>query len=187
MRKKSLLITLLIIIVVLAVIYYYLINKSEFTKGSHSWAAEKMVEESEAIYLGYNMHFEGFGNPTLQNVYLLQAENNITQNNNEQISITVFIDKNNRVGALDEKYVIDEGIIDELIPVSGFKLRGSEFNLAIRVELIEKNYKKDFDTLVIEYSHFGITKKQNIKFEGIFKLGENINSFIGTLAKLLIN
>lgn len=168
MRRKSLVITTLITSAVLIGLYFYLLNKAEFTKGSHAWASKEVIEESEVIYLGYNLTFNGYGSPTIQSIYLQQTEGEKGQQYDEQISISVFIDKNNRIGAVDEKYALDEGIIDELIPVRGYKLKESDFNLAIRVELKDKDFKKDFDTLVIEYSHLGVTKKQVIDFEGLF-------------------
>lgn len=169
MKKRRKIITILIIIfAVLIVLYYYLLNKAEFTKRSHPSISIEMLEVHEVLYFGYEFNFEGFGNPTLQDIYLIQTDGEIVQQNKNQISITSFIDKSKRIGIVKEKYAIDQGIVDELIHVSGFKLKDSVFNLAFKVEFLDMNNKYDFNTLVIEYSHLGITKKQYIDFEGLF-------------------
>ncbi|OIJ20763.1 hypothetical protein BKP45_08160 [Anaerobacillus alkalidiazotrophicus] len=63
----------------------------------------------------------------------MKTDGTILEENVEQIAVTPFIDKSMRVGAIDEVTVKEGGIMDELIPISGFLLEQSSYALALNL------------------------------------------------------
>ena len=148
--------------------YYYLSTNSGFELGSSSSISRQALEEHGTVFFGYQFYFEGYGTPTIENIYLVQRDGTINRQNNNQISITPFIDLSKQIGVLEESYVMEEGIIKELAPIQGFKFKNNHYNVAFKVELKDENFDQDFQAFIVEYRHLGIRKEQSIDFEGFF-------------------
>jgi len=169
-RKRLIVIFLFFLITGITGLYYYLTNQGEFVKWHHSYGTLEMFNEHEVMYFGgYKLVFKGVGNPTIQDIYFIQTDGTHIKTNDKPISITPIVDTSEEIGTVIEEDVIDEDRKNELIPISGFKLKEEGFNLALRVKLNDKNYNKDVHTLVIEYNHLGINKQQSIGFDGFFR------------------
>lgn len=149
-------------------IYYYLSTHSNFEIRTSSGILRTAMEEYGTIYLGHQFYFEGYGTPTIENIYVVQTDGLINQPNDKQISIIPFIDESGTIGVADEAYVSKEGISNAIIPVQDFKFKNQHYNVAFKVKLKDKSFNQDFHAVIIEYRHLGIRKEQSLDFDGFF-------------------
>lgn len=164
-----------VLTIVFTSIFVVMIQKGEFTKWNHSTYDINLMKEKEVIYLGnYILSWNGYGNPKIQDIYFIQMDGTITKENQEQLSVTPYIDHSQTIGVVDEAHIEEEeeGIEDELVSVRGYQAKNKEYHLAFRVELKDKEYIQDVHTMVVEYRHFGLKKTQEIEFEGFFHESE---------------
>ncbi|WP_341963409.1 hypothetical protein NM897_16800 (plasmid) [Planococcus maritimus] len=167
-KKRRLLVLLLLSLMMFSGIYYYLSTNSNFEIGASSKIVKKVMEEQETIYFGYQFHFEGYGNPTIENVYVVQTDGTINQPSNQQILITPLIDTSGKIGVLYEEHILEEGLSNSIAPVQGFKSKDHNYNIAFKVELKDESFDQDFHAFIIEYHHLGMLKTQSLDFEGFF-------------------
>ncbi|MFC0189553.1 hypothetical protein ACFFJY_14710 [Fictibacillus aquaticus] len=142
--------------------FQYVSNEGKFTKRSHTTVDIETLQKEKAVYIGYDLKWEGLGAPVLQKAELIKTDNTIVAKDDKQILIRLFINKTN-FGAVSEEEVIKEGLYDNLLPVRGYKADG-DFSLVLRVELVDKDWNQDIKSVKITYKKFGITHVQNISF-----------------------
>ncbi|WP_078427376.1 hypothetical protein [Alkalihalobacterium alkalinitrilicum] len=163
--KKN--IFILFIVVILAIsfvwIFEYVSHEGEFTKWSHTTLGKNHFIEGKTFYLDYLIRWEGIGNPTLEKIEFIKEDGTIVAKEDDQLRIEPFINLGG-YGQVDEEFAIKEGIIEELIPVKGFKVI-DDFYLVLRVELTDSNFDKDISEVRMTYKKFGRTQFQYISFE----------------------
>jgi hypothetical protein len=150
--------------------FNYVLSKGEFVIGSSSYLAmdAPIVKERLPFYLGYGLHWGGFGKPTLNNVTLIKHDGTELNEDDLQISVTSMIDEMGVTGVMNEESVIKEGYINEYLPVENYKV-DDNFLLVFRVELHDANYENNISHLMIEYKNFGFRQQKTLEFEGFFK------------------
>lgn len=157
-------------LVLIVIIFSYIFSKGEFIIGTTSYISmdAPIVEERLPFYIGYGIHWEGIGKPTLTNVTLIKQDGTELNEEDIQISVTSMIDEMGVTGVIDEESVIKEGYINEYLPVENYKV-DDNFQLVYRVELHDSNYENNISHLIIEYKNFGFRQQQTMDFEGFFK------------------
>lgn len=171
--KNRMILLVTTLIIVFTSIFVFMIQKGEFEKWHHSTFDRNMMNDKEIMYLGnYLLSWNGYGNPTIEDIYFIQKDGTVLREGNEQLSFTPYIDLSNTIAVVDEAHVEEEGLEDDLISTHGYQAKDGKYNLAFKVHLKDKNYNSDVHTIVVEYSHFGIKKKQEIGFEGFFHESE---------------
>ncbi|WP_332633923.1 hypothetical protein [Halalkalibacter flavus] len=150
--------------------FNYVLSKGEFVIGSSSYLAmdAPIVKERLPFYLGYGLHWGGFGKPTLNNVTLIKHDGTELNEDDLQISVTSMIDEMGVTGVMNEESVIKEGYINEYLPVENYKV-DDNFLLVFRVKLHDANYENNISNLMIEYKNFGFRQQKTLEFEGFFK------------------
>lgn len=150
-------------------IVYFVFSKGDFVMGSTSYIAmdAPIVEERLPFYIGYGIHWEGFGNPTLTDVTLMKKDGTELGEGDLQLSVTSMVDEIGVTGVIDEESVLKEGHIDGYLPVENYPV-DNNFLLVFRVELHDPDYENNVSHLVINYKNFGIPQKQTLDFEGFF-------------------
>lgn len=141
----------------------YISHKGKFTKWSHSTVEKELFYNGGAIYLGYNFGWEGIGNPLLEKVEFIKKDGTFVAEDDE-IRIESYIANTNRIGALDEESVINEGLNDDFVNVKDFKVY-EDFNLVLRVEYEGTVAENDIRTLRIRYKKYGVPQYQDIPFD----------------------
>ncbi|WP_223699875.1 hypothetical protein [Sutcliffiella deserti] len=151
------------------IIYNYVFSKGEFVIGSTSYIDKDadIVEEKLPLYMGYGIHWNGFGKPTLTNVTLVKNDGTKLSEDDLQISVTSMIDKTGMTGVIIEEHAIKEGYINEYLPVESYKVEDN-FLLVCRVELHDSTYENNISHLIIEYKNSGFPQQQKLKFKGFF-------------------
>ena len=157
-------------LILIVIIFNYVFSKGEFVIGSTSYIAmdAPIVEERLPFYMGYGLHWNGFGEPILTNVSLIKHDGTELNEDDLQISVTSVVDEIGVTGVIDEDYAIEEGYINEYLPVKNYKVKDN-FVLVFRVELHDTNYENNISHLMIEYKNFGFRQEQTLEFEGFFK------------------
>ncbi|WP_100404277.1 hypothetical protein [Bacillus solitudinis] len=157
-------------LVLSVIIFNYVFSKGEFVIGSTSYIAKDapIVEERLPFYMGYGLHWGGFGKPTLTNVTLIKHDGTELNEEDLQLTVTSMIDEMGVTGVIDEDFAIEEGYINEYLPVENYKVEDN-FMLVFRVELHDANYENNISHLIIEYKNFGFRQQQTMEFEGFFK------------------
>jgi len=149
--------------------YNYLLNEGVFNKWSHPTIQRESLEKHGVMYFGYGFRWKGHGSSTISDVYLVKSDGKILQKNNEQISITPFIQPHggNTIGVTPKEVAVEEGLIDNLTPIGGTSINNDGwFRLVLKVELLDENYSKDFNSLIIEYKYLGFNRTQHFDFDG---------------------
>ena len=158
--------TLLLIVIT----FNYVFSKGEFVIRSTSYASmdAPIVKEKLPFYMGYGLHWNGFGKPTLNNVKLIKQDGTELKEDDIQISVTSMIDKMGMTGVIDEESAIKEGNIKDYLSVENYKV--DEISLLVfRVELHDENYENNISHIIINYKNFGFPQQQTLEFEGFFK------------------
>ncbi|MDG5788591.1 hypothetical protein QA612_13985 [Evansella sp. AB-P1] len=158
------------LLILFSILFNYVFSKGEFVIGSTSYITKdaQMVEEGLPFYMGYGLHWEGFGNPTLTNVTIIKHDGTELNKDDLQLSVTSMIDEMGVTGVIDEEYAMEEGYVNEYLPVENYKVEDN-FILVFRVELHDSNYENNISQLIIEYNNFGFQQKQTLEFEGFFR------------------
>ncbi|KHF39381.1 hypothetical protein [Halalkalibacter okhensis] len=156
-------------LVLIVCIVNYVFSKGEFVIGSTSYIAmdAPVVEEGLPIYMGYGVHWSGFGNPTLTNVSLIKDDGTELSEDDLQLSVTSMIDEMGVTGVIDEDFAIEAGYINEYLLVENYQVI-DDLLLVFRVELLDTNYENNISYLMIEYKNFGFRQQQTLEFEGFF-------------------
>ncbi|MGO4889523.1 hypothetical protein ACJ2A9_17385 [Anaerobacillus sp. MEB173] len=158
-------------LVIFVIIFNDAFSKGEFIiGGTTSYIAldAPIVEERLPFYIGYGLYWDGIGKPNLTNVTLIKNDGTELNEEDLQISVTSMIDEMGVTGVIAEESVIEEGYINEYLPVENYKV-DDNFLLVFRVELHDSNYENNISHLIIEYKNFGFQQKQTLNFEGFFK------------------
>ncbi|OIJ08805.1 hypothetical protein BKP35_17430 [Anaerobacillus arseniciselenatis] len=167
-RNIVIILTVIVLIVSVWLAFKNISHDGAFTKWSHSTAGIEHFENGKAFYLGYYFRWEGIGSPTLEKIEFIKNDGEIVAKEDDEFQINSFI-KTDGFGAVDEEYVISEGINDELLPVKGFNV-DQDFHLVLRVKLKDVDVSNDIKMIRITYKKFGVTQFQNISFDdGIIK------------------
>jgi hypothetical protein len=163
--KRTLMKWIVVSVLVISAIFAfrYLSHEGKFEKYSHVTIGKETLKERKAVYLGYQLKWEGIGNPTLQKVEFIKNDGTIVAKDDDQMLIKPFISKMD-FGGYYEEDAIKEGIIDTLLPVKEFKA-DDDFSLVIRVEPNDFEWDRDIKTVRIMYKKFGQTQFQNISFD----------------------
>lgn len=168
MKKKILILFVLSVLVISILgILNFIIHEGEFNKVSHSSVLKKHFEGGEAIYLGYRFIWEGLGEPMIEQIEFFKKDGTIVAENDDEFRILPFIEEigiENSISSMDEKNVISQGTIDNLVTMSNFRVKG-DFNLILRVEFHGDNSDNDISRLRLTYKKFGLTLHQEIPFE----------------------
>lgn len=171
MKKKTILFLSLLLIIIIFVIWIstHIVHDGKFKKWSHTTTSEEHFKNGEAVYLGYDFSWEGTGRPTLKQIEFIKKDGTIiTEDDNYKIQTFIDITQNgDLIGALDEKTVKNEGLINNLIPLENYQVDG-DFRVVLRVEFHGINVENDINMIKITYKKYGVTQHQNMSFdEGI--------------------
>lgn len=164
--KRSIVIIIIVIVLIACIwlTFRHISHDGEFTKRSHTTAGIEHFENGKAFYLGYYFRWEGIGSPTLEKIEFIKDDGEIVTKEDDEFQIDSYI-KTEGFGAVDEEYVITEGISDELLTVKGFYVN-KDFYLVLRVKLIDDiDVSNDIKMIRITYKKFGVTQFQNISFD----------------------
>ncbi len=148
--------------------YYFLSATSGFQITSSSASSAALLQEHKTIFYGYGFDWTGYGTPTIENIYVVQKDGIIHQQSDAQIAITPFIDASESIGVMDGAAVIEDGIMQSLIPVQGFSPTARDFSVAFKVDSRDEHSIHEFQALIIEYRYLGQMKKQSMDFNGFF-------------------
>ncbi|WNF38878.1 hypothetical protein RJD24_10840 [Bacillaceae bacterium IKA-2] len=164
--KKIIIIMLVSIVLVISFwgLFNYISHEGEFTKLGHASLAIEGFEDGHAYYFGYPFRWEGIGNPTIEKVEFIKIDGTDVAKDDDEIRIEPFISSSKRIGILDEVYVIEEGLVNDLVEVKGFQV-DRDFNLVLRVELDVINSNNDINSLKITYKKYGVTQYQYVPFD----------------------
>ncbi|WP_216831523.1 aldo-keto reductase family protein [Alkalihalobacterium elongatum] len=164
--KKTIVIMLVSMLLVLGCwgLFNYISHEGKFTKLSHSTLGIDHFEDDHAYYFGYNFRWEGIGNPTIEKIEFIKSDGSIVAKDDDEIRIQPFIASSERIGILDEEYVIKEGLHNDLVEVKDFHV-DEDFYLVLRVELDVTNFNNDISSLRIMYKKYGVTQFQDIPFD----------------------
>ncbi|WP_100374124.1 hypothetical protein [Bacillus sp. FJAT-45037] len=154
----------------IVMLFTFILSKGEFVMDSTSYLTEdaQIVEERLPFYIGYGLHWNGIGSPTLTDVTLLRSDGTELHEDDVHISVTSMVDKMGVTGVIDEETVMSEGYTDEYIPVKDYKII-DHFLLVFRVEIHDQNDQNDLEQLKIEYKNFGQSRQQTLYFPSFIK------------------
>ncbi|MFC5603170.1 hypothetical protein [Sporosarcina koreensis] len=171
MKKKFMLLTFsLITLVLVSWISTTIVRSGNFKKRDHTSIGAEYFISRDALYFGYDLSWEGIGRPTLKQIDFIKKDGTpITPEDDFLIQPFIEISSDgNTIGVLDEKTVMNEGFINNLLPFEDFQVDG-KFRLVLRVEFHGNSIENDISELEITYKKFGITQSKDISFdEGIF-------------------
>ncbi|MET3698845.1 hypothetical protein SAMN05877753_11080 [Bacillus oleivorans] len=166
MNKK---IVILFVLIILVIMFWWIFNlisrDGEFTKTSHVTAGIEHFEKRKAVFLGYNFSWKGIGKPIIEKIEFLKRDGTIVAKDENDFRIQPFIASTERIGVIDEEYVVNEGLDVDLIQVKGYQIN-KNFYLVLRVEFDGTNPDNDIKILRITYKKYGVTQYQNIPFDG---------------------
>ncbi|MDM5317254.1 hypothetical protein QUF49_14690 [Fictibacillus sp. b24] len=144
--------------------FNFISQDGEFTKLGHSTVGIENWKDRKPIYIGYPVKWEGMGKPRLKKIEFIKRDGIIVAKDDKEFTIQPFIASTERIGALDEKSVKEDGLDKDFVSVKDYKVNG-EFYLVLRVEFHATNPINDINTLRITYEKLGVTQVQNIHFD----------------------
>ncbi|MFG6494786.1 hypothetical protein P8610_05470 [Fictibacillus sp. UD] len=144
--------------------FNFISEDGEFTKWGHASVGIENLEDRKPYYIGYPFKWDGIGKPRLEKMEFIKRDGTIVGKDDIEFSIQPFIASTERIGALDEDSVREDGLDDDFVRLKGYKVNDG-FYLVLRVEFNGTNPINDINTLRITYKKFGTTQFQNIHFD----------------------
>ncbi|PPA69290.1 hypothetical protein [Jeotgalibacillus proteolyticus] len=167
MKKR--LIIFMALLAGLLLLFYFVFSKGEFVMESSSYLDKDAPDNvDQSFYLGYGLHWEGFGEPVLSRVTVIKNDGTELDEEDGEMTVFAMIDEMGRTGIIDEEAAKNEGYDDHYLPVEAYKV-DENFLLVFRAELHDANYENNISHLLIEYKKFGFQQKQLLEFEGFFR------------------
>ena len=169
MKKKVVLAAALLILTVsIWSTFHYASRDGEFDLWAHPTVEAELLEDGQAIYMGYSFHWKGLGSPTLEAIQFYKKDGTVVQNGEDEFHVRAFIDSlvdkdhGDTIGIMDEETLVGQGMIDDLVPYTDYRVR-DEFVLVLRVEFNGSQIDNDIEELQLTYKKFGVTQSQTIQ------------------------
>ncbi len=164
MKYKIFIISFIAVVLIIIVIFTGFISSNAFLKSQDYMS---LYEFNKVYYLGYRIGWEGFSNPEVKNVYLLDSNKNIIKNQkSNSYKLDFFVDESKHIGSTSKK---DDQENFQFADIQNYKVKNKDMNIIIKVK-VSDDYLKNVRYLEIDYSVFGLMKKQ------IFKIYLTTNS-----------
>ncbi|PKR77204.1 hypothetical protein CEY16_10715 [Halalkalibacillus sediminis] len=162
MNKISRLVILLIVLAV-GVTGYFVVeaqsNQGKFKSMSHVGAYSNLFKEYESVYLGKNIKWTGSDFPVIQNVKIIKSDGSEFENN-EEISIDLFIDEKRKTNVIYSVNEESKAIIDGYHSVEEYQLNKENVKLVMKITLHDPGYDYDLRGFEINYEVKGKEKSQ---------------------------
>ncbi|QPC45867.1 hypothetical protein [Mangrovibacillus cuniculi] len=144
--------------------FLFLVKEGEFEKTSHSSMRKEGLVKNNSLFLGYGMKWDGIGTPTIEKIQFYKEDGSLLSKREDEIVITPYIDTSKEIGSMYEEHLLEEGYMDHLLNVRGYKVT-DHFHMVLKVEIGQNTDFQDIGKIRIMYKKFGLTKFQEISLE----------------------
>lgn len=164
-NKKIIIFTTGVCFIVFYLVVFFLGN---FSSGSHATIAEEYFTINENLYFGKQIIWKGLFKPTITRVELRHENSDLHNQEDDNISVSFFIDTAGHTGLLREKTyqeMVSKNLI-EYISAENYKVKTNDFTLVKKARRLGESYTKHYGYIVIYYRYMGLPKKQAIGYNG---------------------
>jgi len=165
MKKYFVILLFILVFILFGANYKY----SKFELLSNPSLSKETINTGENYYLGYGLKWNGLIKPTLESIEMRGADGLILDENHEQLGTSLFMDRQQHTGTLDEATFLEYSEIGYIDYVEVDDARLEDTNtLVAKINLKDENYFNAGNTIVLKYRILGLTKKQFIEIRSFF-------------------